>query len=230
MPKAKTEVALQFSESCAAEVALQHSVFCNAEVISTKSCVAASEELQCDIEKAALQGSGAFLLLSCGFQAPTFRHPRFGPADTGANPQNREQTPLFVPPQRITREMLLLNGSNKDKELITPLFKIRRLGLRPLVTSLSHLSGLAATGFSATITKLVGTEKTMTTRDVTGFCTFLSTRKPGKCSPHIGANSLLNYTETLEKQKKSTGEIQKIQWRRCPEIADFCPLSWSNVS
>ena len=31
--------------------------------------------------KAALQESGAFLPLSCGFQAPTFRHPRLGPAD-----------------------------------------------------------------------------------------------------------------------------------------------------
>ena len=31
--------------------------------------------------KAALQESGAFLPLSCGFQAPTFRHPRLGPAE-----------------------------------------------------------------------------------------------------------------------------------------------------
>ena len=81
MPQAKTEVALQFSERCAAEVALQHSLFCGAEVVFTKSCAAASERLQCNIEKAALQKSGAFLPLSCGFQAPTFRHPRLGPAD-----------------------------------------------------------------------------------------------------------------------------------------------------
>ena len=53
MPQAKTEVALQFSECCAAEVALQHSLFCNADVILTKSCAAASEKLQCNIEKAA---------------------------------------------------------------------------------------------------------------------------------------------------------------------------------
>ena len=32
--------------------------------------------------KAALQESGAFLPLSCGFQAPTFRHPRLGPAES----------------------------------------------------------------------------------------------------------------------------------------------------
>ena len=45
------------------------------------SCAAASAKLQCNIEKAALQESGAFLPLSCGFQAPTFRHPRLGPAE-----------------------------------------------------------------------------------------------------------------------------------------------------
>ena len=81
MPQAKTEVALQFLECCAAEVALQHWLFCSAEVILTKSCAAASEKLHCNIEKAALQESGAFLPLSCGFQAPTFRHPCLGPAD-----------------------------------------------------------------------------------------------------------------------------------------------------
>ena len=81
MPPAKTEVAQQFSESCAAEVALQHLFFCSAEIISTKSSAAASEKLHCDIEKAALQESGAFLPLSCGFQAPTFRDLRLGPAE-----------------------------------------------------------------------------------------------------------------------------------------------------
>ena len=81
MPPAKTEVALQFSDCCAAEVALQHSVFCSADVNFTKSCAAASEKLQCNIGIPALQESGAFLPLSCGFQAPTFRHPRLGSAD-----------------------------------------------------------------------------------------------------------------------------------------------------
>ena len=81
MPQAKTEVALQFSECYAAETALQHWLFCSAEVIWTKSCAAANKKLHCNIEKAALQESGAFLPLSCGFQAPTFRHPRFGPAE-----------------------------------------------------------------------------------------------------------------------------------------------------
>ena len=76
MPQAKTEVALQFSECCAAETALQHRLFCSAEVIWTRSCAAANEKLHCKIGKAALQESGAFLPLSCGFQAPTFRHPR----------------------------------------------------------------------------------------------------------------------------------------------------------
>ena len=76
MPQAKTEVALQISESCAAEVALQHLLFCSVDVIVTKSCAAASEKLQRNIEKAALQESGAFLLLSADF-----RLPRLGPAD-----------------------------------------------------------------------------------------------------------------------------------------------------
>ena len=66
--------------------------------------------------------------------------------------------------------LLLLNGLNKAKEVIAPLFKIRKLGLRPLETpcflgqssptalpstslneevgaSLSYLSRLAATGY-----------------------------------------------------------------------------------
>ena len=76
MAQAKTEAALQFSESCAAEVALQHALFCSAEVIFTKSCAAAGEKLHCNIENAVLQESGAFLPLSCRFQSPTFRHPR----------------------------------------------------------------------------------------------------------------------------------------------------------
>ena len=84
--QAKTEVALQLLECCAAEVALQHwfFCFCHADVILTKSCAAASEKLHCNIEKAALQKSGAFLPLSCGFQAPTFRRPRLSGCAKGA--------------------------------------------------------------------------------------------------------------------------------------------------
>ena len=85
--KRKTEVALQFSESCAAETALQHSLFCSAEVIFTKSCAATSEKMHSNIEKAALQESGAFLPLSCGFQGPTFRLPPLGPADQSSKLQ-----------------------------------------------------------------------------------------------------------------------------------------------
>ena len=50
---------------------------------------AALQKLHCNIgfsvvriEKAALQESAAFLPLSCGFQAPTFRHLRLGLAET----------------------------------------------------------------------------------------------------------------------------------------------------
>ena len=93
MAQAKTEVALQFSESCPAEVALQHSLFCSADVIFTKSCAAASEKLHCNIVKTALQESGAFLPLSCIFQAPTFRPPRLGPADPESQAGIVEITP-----------------------------------------------------------------------------------------------------------------------------------------
>ena len=79
--KRKTEVALQLPESCAAETALQHSLLCCADVVFTKSCAATNEKLYCNIENAALQQSGAFLPLSCGFQAPTFGCPRLGLAD-----------------------------------------------------------------------------------------------------------------------------------------------------
>ena len=77
-PRVKTEVALHFSESCAAEVALQHALFCNATVIFTPCCAATSKNLHGNIEKAVLQESGAFLTLSCGFQDPTFRLPPLG--------------------------------------------------------------------------------------------------------------------------------------------------------
>ena len=59
--KRKAEVALQFSESCAAEVALQHSLFCSADVIFTKSCVAGKWRFPAD-----------------------FRLPRLGPAERGS--------------------------------------------------------------------------------------------------------------------------------------------------
>ena len=58
--RAKTEVALQFSESCAAEVALHHSLFCSADVTLPKP-VLPHMKLHCNIEEEALQESGAFL-------------------------------------------------------------------------------------------------------------------------------------------------------------------------
>ena len=46
-------------------------LFCSADVISTISCAAASEKLHCNIEKAALQESGAFLQrFAAGFKPP----------------------------------------------------------------------------------------------------------------------------------------------------------------
>ena len=63
LPRATTEVALQFSESCAAEGALQHSLSCSADLIFTKSCAATNERVH------------------------AFRLPRLGPADTRCNSQ-----------------------------------------------------------------------------------------------------------------------------------------------
>ena len=97
MPQAKTEIALQFSECCAAEIALQHSLVCTVDVILTKSCAAASEKLHCNIAKAALQESGAFLPLSCGFQAPTFGHPRLGPAEKSGSPKIKIREKSVLP-------------------------------------------------------------------------------------------------------------------------------------
>ena len=72
--KRKAEVALQFSESCAAETALQYRLFCSADVVCAKSCALTNEKLHCNIEKTALQESGAFLRISkSNVWAPTFR-------------------------------------------------------------------------------------------------------------------------------------------------------------
>ena len=50
----------------------------------------------------------------------------------------------------------------------------------------------------------------------------------GQFSPHLG---LLRYTENRRKRNKiHWRKFQNIQWRRRPEIADFCPLSLSNTS
>ena len=65
MPQAKTEVALQFLECCAAETALQPWLFCSAEGIWTKSCAAANEKLHCNIEKLRCMK----VALSCRFPA-----------------------------------------------------------------------------------------------------------------------------------------------------------------
>ena len=69
----------------------------------------------------------------------------------------------------------------------------------------------------------------MTARDMTGLYAFFSARKWSTFLHILGAISLLNYTVNLEKINPLE-KIQKIQWRRRPEIADVCPLSWSNVS
>ena len=66
-------------------------------------------------------------------------------------------------------------------------------------------------------------KKNTTARDVTAFCTFFSAWKSGKVL-HIWGHFLAKL------HSKSGGKLKKLQWRRCPENADFCPLAWSKAS
>ena len=75
----------------------------------------------------------------------------------------------------------------------------------------------------------IGTEKTMTAKDVTGFYAVFSARKSGNFLHILGHFFTELYRKPGEKGKNPLEKIQKIQWRRRPEIADFCPLSRSNV-
>ena len=89
------------------------------DVILSKSCTAASEKLQCNFEKAALQESGAFLPLSFGFQAPTFRLPRLNlqsPGPPVQEPRNSEtpkvhlkvrKMPFLDPPEELPNKASL---------------------------------------------------------------------------------------------------------------------------
>ena len=75
-----------------------------------------------------------------------------------------------------------------------------------------------------------GTEKTMTVRDVTGFCAFFFARKSGNFLHIFGRFPTKLYRKPGEKGNNPLEKIQKVHWRRRPQTADFCPLSWSNVN
>ena len=77
------------------------------------------------------------------------------------------------------------------------------------------------------ICNLFGAEKTMTATDVTGFDAIFSTGFFATFSRFEGARLTKLDREPGEKAKNP---VESLQWRRRPEIADFCPLSWSNVS
>ena len=70
-------------------------------------------------------------------------------------------------------------------------------------------------------------EKTMTATDVTGFDAIFSTGFVATFSRFQGARLSKLHMNTGEKAKNP---VESLQWRRRPEIADFCPLSWSNLS
>ena len=71
--------------------------------------------------------------------------------------------------------------------------------------------------------------ETMTARDVTGFCAFSPLRNWAIFSTFWGDFLTTLHIQPGEKGKIHCGEVKKIQWRWHPEIADFCPLSWSNA-
>ena len=70
----------------------------------------------------------------------------------------------------------------------------------------------------------------MTARNVTGFYAVFSAQKTGNFLHIWGAFLPKLHSKPGEKATNPLEKIQKIQWRRRPEIADFCPLSWSNPS
>ena len=72
-----------------------------------------------------------------------------------------------------------------------------------------------------------GAEKTVTATDVTGFDAIFSTGFFATFSRFWGARLTKLHREPGEKAKNP---VESLQWRRHPEIADFCPLSWSNLS
>ena len=82
MSQAKTEVALQFLESCRCRS-------CNETFAFLQCGCHCYQKLHCNKWKTALQHCQKLrfrkvalsCLLSCRFQAPMFRHPRLGPAD-----------------------------------------------------------------------------------------------------------------------------------------------------
>ena len=114
-----------------------------------QSCAAASEKLQCNIEKAALPESGAFLPLSCGFQAPTFRHPRLGPADFSLERTSYEECPETSPQ--------ILSLVQLSKNVSPALFQhILRAEKTMTATEVTGFDAIFSTGFFATFQILGG--------------------------------------------------------------------------
>ena len=115
MPQARSEVALQFSECCAAEVALQHSLFCSGGHFRQKLCCS-KRKLQCSIVKKLLCRKVA---LSCRLPAD-FRLPCLGPADFGV--------PLLSTPNPLCRAPGSdISKDSKLKNLLMPLGCFQRI-------------------------------------------------------------------------------------------------------
>ena len=65
--------------------------------------------------------------------------------------------------------------------------------------------------FGSVFGRFLGTEETMSARDMTGFCAFFSARK----TTFLG-DSLLHYTE-------NPGEKQKFHWRKLKKPVEMAP-------
>ena len=106
--------------------------------------------------------------------------------------------------------------------------KAHKLGSRPALR-LRGVSERVSRGRNPGSKKCpeLGAEKIMTATDVTGFDAIFSTGFFTTFSRLWGARLTKLHRKPGEQAKNP---VESLQWRRRPEIADFCPWSWSNVS
>ena len=75
-----------------------------------------------------------------------------------------------------------------------------------------------------------GTKKTWQPETWQDSTLCFSARKSGNFLQNLEKTETLHRKPGENKKKNRLEKAQRIQWRKFPEIADFCPLSWSKVS
>ena len=105
-----------------------------------KSCAATTEKLHSNIGKAALQESGAFVPLSCGFQAPTFGLPCLGLAETGKTPHRRCVPPCAAKTCDVRPVFTLVTRPHLGPLFVLKFVRSRALG-RDFFNRFKHKSG-----------------------------------------------------------------------------------------